>query len=91
MNLHEIYETLLRRGMSEHPELVWRDHGMLGPWTMDVWAGDAESEVVADLLAMHALRWINSGPRMNHGCATDGDAMTVLRWIVDVTAHLEPK
>jgi hypothetical protein len=96
MNLHEIEETLLRRGMRKHPRLKYvstdatgSDWAYAGCWEMQgIFVNDEDA---ADLLVMHALRWINGGPRMNHGCATDGDAMTVLRWIVGVTAHLEPK
>lgn len=65
MNLHEIYKTLLRRGMPEHPWL----HYAYGPGsrfhlvdmsknTHVLSARTAVDDSVArDLIAMHAARW----------------------------------
>lgn len=66
MTLHEIYETLLRRGMPEHPTLrhgsvplypagVITSADMGNLWTLNG-VRVAESDA-RDLLTMHALRW----------------------------------
>ena len=74
MELREIYETLLRRGMPEHDELEWRgseDFG-IGVWVFNksepisfgngpIFMGERYAR---DLITMHALRWANE----RHGC-----------------------
>ena len=93
MTLHEIYATLLRRGMPRRTWLScqtdgWRlrsERASDGEWVI------SESDA-ADLLTMHALRWLNGGTlRMRHGVACDGEALVTLEYIAEETEHLEPK
>lgn len=60
MNLHEIYKTLMRRGMPEHQAL--RPASMVGNcWRLDGPSSTAfidwDDPVAYDLITMHALRW----------------------------------
>lgn len=89
MNLREIYETLLRRGMPKHPNLATY-YGITGIQHkgMDY---DPEPEDLADMMVMHALRWLNGGSqRFRHGVACDGEAMPTLMFILEESEHLEP-
>lgn len=58
MNLHEIYKTLMRRGMPKHRDLVWT--AFAEPCVACALNGDVAiltTNTAHDLIAMHALRW----------------------------------
>lgn len=58
MNLHEIYEMLMRRGMPKHRDLVWT--AFAEPCVACALDGDVAiltTNTARDLIAMHALRW----------------------------------
>lgn len=56
MNLHAIYETLLRRGMPEHANLEWN-----AVWKRfildDIFDVGINESDARDLVTMHALQW----------------------------------
>lgn len=58
MNLHEIYEMLMRRGMPKHRDLVWT--AFAEPCVACALNGDVAiltTNTAYDLITMHALRW----------------------------------
>lgn len=58
MNLHEIYATLMQRGMPKHRDLVWTVFAE--PCVACALNGDVAiltTNTAYDLVAMHALRW----------------------------------
>lgn len=81
MNLHEMYQTLLRRGMPEHPRLLWfaglwMDHH---PLKSDRRAAEAHDDDARDLITMWASGWM--GKR----------SQEILKAILAATEHLEPQ
>lgn len=87
MELREIYETLLRRGMPEHDELEWRgseDFG-IGVWVFNksepISFGNGPmfmgERYARDLITMHALRWLKTLPGMRGGCQRWQDGWNV--------------
>lgn len=101
MTLTELYETLVRRGMPEHPRLKYAH----GQWFILVCKADDPWELVdddddaRDLLTMHAIRWyvglgtdrhidINQGGSYTYHAPSEWRALEA---IVAATRHLEPK
>jgi hypothetical protein len=89
MELAELIKTLEQRGMKKHPRLL-RDGRY---WVLDNPSGYLVDESdAADLLAMHAARWINgSGTGLIAALARAGDSNGLLKFIVANTTHLEPE
>lgn len=69
MNLHEIYEMLMRRGMPKHQEIrydgytgdgdvpSWGDGSVWGFYDGDEPLMACSEQQARDLITMHALRW----------------------------------
>lgn len=97
MNLHEIYEMLMRRGMPKHRDLVWT--AFAEPCVACALNGDVAiltTNTAHDLIAMHALRWAGTlglGLDEVDICETagSGNAYWTLERILAATEHLEPK
>lgn len=102
MELREIYETLLRRGMPEHPRLLscfWPEQGHYWAQPNPELLSSAPGPTIAaddacDLITMRALRWVNSFPlsmklKCAHYCL--GAATESLEDILLTTIPLEPK
>lgn len=69
MNLHEIYKTLMRRGMPKHRDLVWT--AFAEPCVACALDGDVAiltTNTAYDLITMHALRWVKTLPAMRVVC-----------------------
>lgn len=90
MNLHEIYEMLMRRGMPKHRDLVWT--AFAEPCVACALNGDVAiltTNTAHDLIAMHAARW--AAAKLLSDFMKDGGEMSaaeLIRWHREISAGL---